>query len=992
MTINFYKAQLLFIAILFLTGISNMCFAQQGTVSGKVVDESGESLSGASVLIKGTGKGIATDGQGNFSLTLPDQNVTLVVSSLGYATTNILLHGESSITIKLLSANKQIEQVVVVGYGTQRKKDLTGSSASVKGSEIANIPALTATQAIQGKVAGVQITSSGAPGSAPNVRIRGVGSILGGVDPLYVVDGIITTDIRNINSNDIVSVDILKDASSTAIYGARAANGVVLITTKAGSKTKFTVSYNGYAGVKLLTHKVAMAGPGLYTLYSNEAAGANVITNSDITGSTNWYDVISRPAFMQNHNISLGGGKNKYRYFFSGGYLKEEGILKGNDYERFAVRYNSDIALSAKLKVGSNLSFSHYTSNNKPYAVFTSAYNAAPIYNARNPDGSYGSTTKSDVGNPLATLDYTHDKSYGNRGEGSVWGEYKITRNLTFRSSFGIDAEQNNGQNYVPVYQVGTTTQRNMNSQLYYSADSIYQYVWDNYFTYNKLFGTDHNLTITAGHTAERRNGWTQNSSKPDVANDKTKWKLNFTDTVGGQQNIRRPIGNYYKRESYFIRTNYKFKDKYLVNATFRRDANSNFSPAHRWANFPSLGVGWVLNKESFMSHQKTFDNLKLRASYGFAGNDVIGPNSFLLAPTDQLYAYFGTNRVNGAIPTGIVDPNLQWEVTKEFDLGLEFSALDGKLTGEVDYYNKKATKALYIIPIVNVGFGSFFLTNAADILNKGLELSLGWNKAVNSSFKYAIRGNITFNKNRVENIGSGKALDFGSLGNGFSATRTIVGQPIGSFWVYKTNGIYQNAADVAATPHITNTQPGDLKIVDTNGDGIIDDNDRVFVGSYQPKYYGGINASVTWKKFDFSADIYGSGGNKVYNAKKGARYGGNYNVEYDVAIHRWQPGSNNNKYPRAFNGVPYPTDYYIENGSFVRVNNLTTGYTVHPKRAKSHVESIRVYASAQNPFLLTKYTGFTPELPGNQNEAGIELNIYPVSATYMIGLNIQFK
>ena len=989
---NFYKTRLLIITILLLAGIASDSFAQQKSVTGNVISESGEPLSGASVVIKGSGKGTATDAQGNFTLSISNPNATLIVSSLGYATNDVLLHGESSVIIKLVSANRQIEQVVVVGYGTQRKKDLTGSSASVKGSDIANIPALTATQAIQGKVAGVQITSSGAPGSAPNVRIRGVGSILGGVDPLYVVDGIITTDIRNINSNDIVSVDILKDASSTAIYGARAANGVVLITTKAGSKTKFNVSYNGYAGVKILTHKVDLAGPGLYTLYSNEAAGANVITNADITGSTNWYDEITHPAFMQNHNISLSGGKNKYRYFISGGYLKEEGILKGNDYQRINFRYNSDITISAKLKAGTNLSYSHYVSNNKPYSVFTSAYNAAPLYKAKNADGSYGSTSKSDVGNPLATLEYTHDKSYGNRAEGSVWGEYKITRNLSFRSSFGIDAEQNNGQNYVPVYQVGTTTQRNMNSQLYFSADSIYQYVWDNYFTYNKLFGTDHNLTVTAGHTAERRNGWTQNSSKSDVVNDKSKWKLNFTDTAGGQQNIRRPIGNYYKRESYFIRTNYRFKDKYLVNATFRRDANSNFSPSHRWANFPSVGLGWAINKEAFMSHQKTFDNLKLRASYGFVGNDVIGPNSFLLAPTDQLYAYFGSNRVNGAIPTGIVDPNLQWEVTKEFDLGLEFSALNGNLTGEIDYYNKKATKALYIIPIVNVGFGSSFLTNAADILNKGLELSLGWNKTVNSNFKYAFRGNITLNKNRVENVGSGKALDYGSLNNGFSATRTIVGQPIGSFWVYKTNGIYQTSADVAATPHVTNTQAGDLKIVDTNGDGVIDDNDRIYVGSYQPKYYGGLNASINIKRYDFSVDLYGSGGNKVYNAKKGARYGGNYNVEYDVAIHRWQPGSNNNTYPRAFNGVPYPTDYYIENGSFMRVNNVTAGYTVHPKAAKGHIESVRVYASAQNPFLLTKYTGFTPELPGNQNEAGIELNIYPISSTYTIGLSVQFK
>ena len=988
LSVVFSKAVL----ILFLFLVSVNVFAQGNIVSGKVTDPSGQSLAGVSILVKGTSKGTSTDNNGNFSLNLSNPAAILVFSSLGYESQEIKLDDRTNISITLKTANKQLEQVVVVGYGTQRKRDLTGSSASVKGAEIANIPALTATQAIQGKVAGVQITSSGAPGSTPNVRIRGTGSILGGADPLYVVDGIITGDIRNINSADIVSIDILKDASSTAIYGARAANGVVLITTKAGTKGRFTVSYNGYAGVKLLVHKVQMAEANLYTLYSNEAAGVNAITSADITGNTNWYDELTRPAIMQNHNISISGGKNKYRYFFSGGYLKEEGTLKDNDYTRFTLRYNHDISITSKLKLGNNLSFSHYVSNNKPYSLFTTAYIAAPIFKAKNPDGTYGFTTKSDVGNPLATLEYTNDQSHGIRGEGSLWGEYQITKNLSFRSSFGIDAEQNNGKIYVPVYRVGTTTQRNDVSRLYYSADSIYQWTWDNFFTYNKQFGTEHNLTVTAGHTAERRNGWTENSNKSNIANDKSQWKLNFTDTAGGQQNLRRPIGNYYKRESYFARLNYRFEDKYLVNATFRRDANSNFPASHRWGNFPSIGVGWLISKEDFMAHQKTFDNLKFRASYGLVGNDVIRAGAFDLRPTEQLYAYFGTNRINGATVTSIVDPNLQWEVTKELDLGVEFSALKGKLTGEIDYYHKNATKALYTIPLVDVGFGSQFLTNAADILNKGVEVSLGWNNQINDHTKYSLKGNITFNKNVVENVGLGKALDFGSLNNGWTATRTVVGQPIGSFWVFKSNGIFQTAADVAAYPHVTNAQPGDFRIVDVNKDGVIDNLDRVFVGSYQPKFYGGFTAGLNWKKFDFNLDIFGNFGNKVYNAKKGVRYGGNYNVEYNVAINRWQQGSNNNTNPRAFNGVPYPTDYFIESGSFVRINNITAGYTIQPKTNRAHIGSVRIYAIAQNPLILTKYSGFTPELPGNQNEAGIELNIYPISATYMLGVNIQFK
>ncbi len=976
---------------LFTMLISLNSFAQSTSVSGHVVGSDGLPLAGVSVQEQNATNGTASNSSGDFTLNVSNPNATLLISSLGYTSQTIPLNGRTNITVTLIGSVTQLEQVVVIGYGTQRKKDLTGASASVKGAQIADVPVLTATQAIQGKVAGVQITSSGAPGSAPDVRIRGVGSILGGAAPLYVVDGIITDDIRNINSNDIVSVDILKDASSTAIYGARAANGVILITTKAGVKGKFQVSYNGYAGVKMLVNTVQMAAPNLFAVYSNDAAGAPNITSADITGSTNWLDEITRPAIMQNHNISVSGGKNKYRFYFSGGYLDEQGVLKGNDYKRFSLRYNQELNVTSKLKFGNNLSFSHYISQNKPYGAFTQAYLAAPIYNAKNPDGTYGYTDKSNVGNPLATLDYTHDKSYGNRGEGSLWGEYKITKDLSFRSSFGIDLQQDNGQVYVPVYMVNST-QKNETSHLYYSADSIYQWTWDNYFTYTKDFGEKHHLVITAGHTSERRNGWNQNSSKDNVANNIADWKLNFTDTSGAQQNVRTPIGNYYKRESYFIRANYSFEDKYLVNATFRRDANSNFSPQNRWGNFPALGLGWIITKEDFMSHQKLFDNLKLRASYGWVGNDVIGPGAFLLKPTEYLYAYFGTTRVNGAIPTGIIDPNLKWEINKELDFGLEFTLLKGKLSGEIDYYNKKSTNALFTIPLVDLGFGSTFLTNAANVLNEGMEFSLSWKGKINDHTSYTLGANATVNRNLVQNVGLGKALYFGSLNNGYQATATVVGQPIGSFWVYKTAGIFQTANDIADYPHLNNTVPGDFKIVDVNGDGIIDTKDRVFVGSYQPKLYGGVNGSVNWKNFDFSFDLYGNFGNKVYNAKKGVRTGGNYNVEYKVAINRWQPGSNENNYPRAFNGVVPPMDYFVESGSFVRVNNLTLGYTFRPKENPVHVGSLRVYASAQNPFIFTNYSGFTPELPGNQNEAGIELNAYPISATYMIGLSIQFK
>jgi TonB-linked SusC/RagA family outer membrane protein len=961
-------------------------------VSGRVTGPGGAPLQGVSVTIRSSTTGTVTNENGEYSINVPDENSVLVFSSVGYNSQSVVAGNRTTINISLEASASQMDNIVVIGYGTSRKKDLTGSSSSVKGAEIINIPALTATQALQSKVAGVQITNNGGPGTAPDIRIRGTGSILGGVQPLYVVDGIITTDIRNINNADILSIDILKDASSTAIYGARAANGVVLITTKAGSKNKFTISYNGQTGVKILTHKVEMSPPNLFTLYSNEAAGVNTILTADITGSTDWYDELTRPAIFTNHNLSVGGGKNKYKYYASAGYLYEQGLLLDNDYRRIVLRYNHDYTFSPKLKIGNTLSASDYLSNNKPFSLFTSAYTAAPIYNAVNPDGSYGWTTKSDVGNPLATLKYTNDQSWGNRLQGTLWGEYQIIKGLTFRSSFGIDGELNNGQIYNPVYKVGNSLQKNETSQLTYKRDSIYQWVWDNIVTWEKKFQKGHNLKLTGGHTAERRNGWKNSAIRKNVANDKDQWELDFTDTTGKQDNLREPIEIYFRRESWLLRANYRYKERYLLNATFRRDANSNFSEENRWGNFPSVGLGWIISDEPFMNKQEIFNALKLRASYGLVGNDVIKPGMFDLRPQDRLFAYFGNTQINGAIVPGIVDPHLKWEVVKEFDFGVEFTVLNNKLSGEIDYYHKKATDALYTIPLVNVGMGPDFLTNAADISNKGVEISLGWNETVNKNTRYSLRGNITFNKNNVENVGLGKALNYGSLNNGWTATQTLVGQPIGSFWVFKTDGIFQNQSEVNAVPHVTTAAPGDFRIVDVNKDGIIDNQDRQNVGSYQPKLYYGFNGTLNIKRFDFSLDIFGNSGNKVYNGKKGIRYGGNYNVEYDVAIYRWIQGSNNNKYPRAYNGVPYPTDYFVESGSFVRINNITAGYTIGAKWAAKVFSSARVFASAQNPWLYTDYTGFTPELPGNQNEAGIELNVYPISATYSIGLNLQFK
>jgi TonB-dependent starch-binding outer membrane protein SusC len=979
-------------------------------IFGKITDEKGNPLVGASVQVKGKKLGTSTNSNGEFVLATPG-NVTLIVSYIGFETQEIVVADKRVINASLKPSTNTTDAVVVVGYGTSRKKDLVGSSVSIKGSEILNTVGVSAAQALQGKAAGVQITNSGAPGSAPKIRIRGTGSILGGVDPLYVVDGIITDDIRNINTADILSIDVLKDASSTAIYGARASNGVILITTIAGKSGKLTIKYNAFTGFSFLTHKVTMAGANAYANYSNKAAAAPAILESDITGSTDWYDEITRPASFTSNAISISGGIKKYKAYLSLGLVKYNGILLDNDYQRATVRLNHDISATKKLKIGNTIAFSHYVSNNQPYSLFTQAYNASPIFKAYNANGTFGNTGKSDVGNPLATIKNNFDRSFGSRVESTIWGEYTIMKGLSFKSSYGIDLQNNNSFAYQPVYATYSAAavpvgQHNDLSNLRFSRDSNYHWTWDSYFTYEKVLNKNHNFKITVGHTVERKDGYGNSSriedgSAPDnrvgstfiFANNSKLWNTNFTDTAHKQINTpRTAIGDYFKRESYFARLNYNFSDKYLLTATFRRDGSSNFSPNNRWGNFTSVGVGWVITKENFMADQHLFNNLKLRASYGKVGNDVVEPSAFAQVPQQFLYSYIDTNRINGTTITKLKDPNLKWEEVKEFDIGIDFAVLDNKLTGEIDYYSKKTKDGLYRITIPSIGFDNAFITNAADISNKGLELALAWANKINKNTNYSIKGNITFNKNKIVKTGNGQNLFSGDLGNGKTSTKTTEGQEIGTFFVYETNGIFQNNTELSSTAHLPNAVAGDFRIVDRNKDGIIDENDKYYAGSYQPKFFYGFNASLNWKQFDVSFDVFGVNGNKVYNAKKGIRYGGNYNLEQSIAIGYWTPGSGINNIPRAFNGSPEVTDYYLESGSFLRINNITTGYKFKIKEKNNFFKSIRLYLSAQNPYIFTKYSGFTPELPGDQLSSGIENNIYPISASYMIGINVQFK
>ena len=935
---------------------------------------------------------VNSDVRGAFSLT-SSQGQTVLFSHPDYQEYSTVLGVERVLSISLTALDESINPVVVVGYGTSRKKDLTGSVGSVQAKDLVVPPVMTATSAIQGKLAGVQITNYGGPGTTPTVRIRGTGSVIGGAEPLYVVDGVITDDIRNINTADIVSVDVLKDASSTAIYGVRASNGVILITTKTGKRGALSIDYNGSFGVKSLTNKVTMAGPNLFAIYSNEAAGTFAIKEEDITGRTDWMDAITRTGSQMNHAFTFSGGNEFSTSLLSINYYKEDGILLGNDYERVAVRSNNTFDLSKRIKAGSSMGLSKYHSNNKPYSAFTQAYNAAPIYDAKNADGTYGYTTKSDVGNPLASLELTDDQSWGFRLQGSTWGEVQLAPKLSFRTSYGADLFENNGQNFRDKYYV-SPTQRYDTTTLSISQNQGYRWIWDN--TLNGSFdaGSRHSFKYVIGHTAERYDGIQYWMSRDGVAPQSQYRYLNIgASTIQANLGYQGPLGDYGRRESYLSRVNYSFEDRILITGTLRRDGSSKFPIQNRWGNFPSMGVAWVLSEEAFIP-KGVFDYLKLRGSWGKVGNDRISPSEFVTLLSSGLNAVFGDQIFNGTTIAEIKDPNLKWETTTEFDLGFDWELAGGHWHGVVDAYRKYTEGALFNIPLP-AGLGdnnNSMLTNAADISNMGIELTAGYKGVSQKGLRYQIDANATFNKNQVENLGLGQPTNFGSLNNGHFATRVAAGQPIGAFWLYKTDGVYQTQAEIDNSPHVFGTTVGDLKIVDTNGDGIISDLDREYMGSYQPKCYFGTNIQMNYKRWDFNMDLFGNLGNMVFNGKKTVRYGGNYNVEYEVGMNRWTPTNPSNTEKRAYNGVPLPSDYYLEKGNYLRLNNLSIGYSLPESFAKkTKVKGYRFYVTAQNLFTWKSYSGFTAELPGAPPEAGIEISVYPTSRTLMSGLSIQF-
>ena len=990
------------VLVLFCLFFVNASFAQDATVKGKVTDAStGEALIGVSVSVKGTTTGAQTDVNGAFTLSAPP-TATLVFTYIGYTTLSLPINNQTQLTVKLQPEARELQQVVVIGYGTQRKRDVTGAVASVKGEELTKQPVQTPTQALQGKVAGVQVLSSGQPNSNPILRIRGTGSVLAGANPLYVVDGVLTDDIRNINNNDIVSIDVLKDASA-AIYGVRAANGVVIITTKKGKAGPPVVSYDANVGFREVANPVKLADRQQYVDYLSVASPTKIASDDKspltIPGTTDWAAAVSRKAFQTNHNLSLSGGGDKNTYFISANYIDENGVIKTNNFQRFTIRANNEVRISDKLKFSEQLSLSRNAERPVDInAVYGSVYRAAPIIPAIL-DGKYGNTSAwSNVGNPLLQLDKKNDFVLNNRVQGNVALDYNPIKSLTFHSAFNLDARFNNQKTYqyefasdATTFTVGGGNQRQDNSTLFVQNDNSYQYQWDNTVTYDQTFG-QHHLTVLGGIVTEKGRSNLINGTRIDVPPIQDQWFLDLGNP--DLNSIDHNSGDLFTRQSYVGRVNYGYAGKYLLSASIRRDGSSRFS--EKYGTFYTVGAGWVLSEEDFLKGS-IFDNLKLRASYGELGNDNIGSSLFVITGTPFLPYYFGGTLVPGTVIQDIKQTNLKWETTNQLDIGFDYAFLNNRLTGEFDYYDKKVKNALTNIPLPGIlgDPDNLFTTNAASYRNRGLEFAARWNDRINDHLSYNIGVNISYNKNQVIGLNGGQFIDAGGA-NGQTITRTDNGQPVASYYVLKATGVFQTQADADAAPSYAPepNRVGGLRYEDVNKDGKIDASDRVFAGSYQPKYFGGFNFGVTYNHFDISADFYGNWGNKIYNGKKNARGTENDNIEAGYADSRFTATRPSSTDPTTISASTPPSTYFIESGAFLRLNNLTVGYTLPAALLKSAgISKLRVYLTSQNLFTAKRYSGQSPELFNTIDllTQGIDATNYPVTRTFAFGVNVQF-
>ncbi|MBS1681703.1 MAG: TonB-dependent receptor [Bacteroidetes bacterium] len=1007
--------------LLFLIGLFGVgcVMAQERTITGKVTSkEDNLPVPGANVVVQGTTRGTTTDAEGNFQLSIQASDQALLVSFVGYKTQTITIGGQTTFTIALETEAASLQEVVVVGYGVQKKSDLTGAISSVKESDITKIPSFSAVQSLQGKVAGLQVfNSSGAPGATPIVRVRGVGTF-NNASPIFVVDGLILDDISFLNPGDIQSIEVLKDASATAIYGSRGANGVIIVTTKQGKpgQEKPSITLSSELSIQQVNKQIDMLnGREFATVYNKILPGT--FNNIDLVSNTNWQSLIFQTAPMQTHQISISGSSTKSQYYFGVSYYKQEGIIPKSNYQRLTLKFNNTYNLSKNIKVGNNVTLTPFSQQNAPDVV-SQAYRAQPTAFPYYPDSSTFAAVRN-VGNPLASLAYSNSFNKGIRLVGNVFTDVSFLKDFIFHSSFGVDLSYTKSTDFTPAYKVyyadGTASQQqNLFSDLSKGSSDASTWLWENTITYNKSLG-DHRLNILGGYTMQQTSNEYINiqgsnliRNSPDLRylnNPSYFYNQTTSPPINNLGNLDNGVnaGGYYSMLSYLFRANYTFKDRYLATISFRRDGSSKFAPSNRFSNFPSAAIGWNVINEQFMQNIKSLSNLKLRGSWGVIGNEKIDylQQYSVVASNASTSPVFGpSNSINTGATFGVSgNPNLKWETTYQTDIGLEIGFFNNKLTGEFDYFRRQTNDILVGLRPAGYfgnGSGATITYNAGSILNRGLEFNVAWQDTFQGlRYRVAFLGNTLHNE--VLTVGGNKGIDStlvgGYINDGRPVTLSRKGMPIGEFYGYKTNGIFQNAAELASYPHDSNAGVGDLRFVDANKDGKIDANDRVAMGSPIPTLVYGFNFSLGYKNFDLQVDFQGQRGNVIFNAKEVVRPDP-YNFEKHV-INYWHGEGTSNTEPRpSFGGYNFSvSDRFIQSASYMRLRSITLAYSL-PKTVtdRIHLKQVKLYVRGTNLFTISKFTGYSPDFGSSDVLSNnIDGGTYPLQKIYSTGLNITF-
>ncbi len=1004
----------LFTCLLALCMCSIAAHGQQSRISGKVTDAlTSGGIPGVTVLVKGTSTATQTDATGNYSIEAAGTD-TLIFRSLGFAAQEIAVADRTTIDVSLEDEGTELEEVVVIGYGTAQKRDLTGSIVRVSGADIADKPAANPVASLQGKVAGVQVTNSGRPGQDPDVRIRGTNSI-NNVKPLYVVDGILNDNINFLNPADIESMEILKDPSSLAIFGVRGANGVIAITTKQAKAGQLNFNFNSTVGFKEVSNRMAMTdAQGFRMLYDEQLAnqGSTPFNYDGWTGNTDWQDEIFQRGALNYNNISVSGASEKNKFYMGLGYTLDQGIIKHEQLDKITITINDQLNITDNFRVGIN--FNGYHADLPPpqdlmESAVGSALRAAPIAPVFNEEyGLYHTLPlfqRAQISNPLTNVELRRGNfiRHEYRGVGSVFGEVDFLEHFTFRASFLGDFGFNKERSYTPLRSYynpdlagdDKTDRVGLLTDVSQGQNNTTKLQTDWLLTYKNTFD-EHSLTAMVGYTtySTRYEGLTakrgQGAGDP-IPNNPDKWFVGIGSTDAQEGN-----GTAWERRtiSYLGRVLYNYQGKYLLNASFRRDGSSAFIENNPWQNFGSVGAAWVISEEDFMSSSSFVDNLKLKGSWGILGNQNTGddyryPMFPLLVANSS--AVFGENIFPGYEPQYIADPNLQWETVTAWEAGIEFSGFANRLTVEANYYDKLTEHIMVEVPgILGTKPG---LSNQGTIKNHGIELAASWNQQLNDDWSFSVGANLTTMSNEVTFL----------VNEGYQilrdASRTTVGYPIAYFYGYVHDGIFQNEAEVASGPENaigTGNNvflPGDIRYKDLNGDNRIDASDRTMIGNPTPDFIYGANVSVVFKQFDFGVELMGVQGNDIFRNWNRNQFA-QFNFQED-RMGRWHGEGTSNWEPilntaRANNREN--SSYYIEDGSFVRIRNIQLGYNFAQAAAtRLRLKNVRMFINAQNPFTFAKNTGYTPEIGGSAIQFGMDNGTYPVPAIYSFGINLNF-